>query len=373
MKTLKLYLLSLTLLGIVTLFGLVVTELILRSMSLQESEESRSHVVRTDYLPVKLKPNYSGRLWDIPFSTNRYGFRDEEDFPAIPEDREFRILSMGDSIGFGLGIEAEKHYTKVAQRRLNHPGSEKRYRIVNAGGQGYSPSGYFVYLRHEGLSLHPDMVIVETELCNDVTDEALLRWRSEGQDALPTAVTGGRYLIGWDGNLLGTYSVGGYFYERTYTYTVFIRRLLNLLNRISPSSPMADQPAARAYYSLGFDHYLLDQQRIESGWERLFGALESTKTLLEANGIPFLVLLMPSRYQFEDPSSEWTRFANSLMEKANSMADRRMIPYLNLTQEVGKRGGAQLYFDFAHLTEQGNEVVGEAVARLLKQQEPTIR
>ena len=114
---------------------------------------------------------------------------------------------MGDSIGVGLGIEPFHHYTKVLERDLNRQRTHPSYRVINAGGQGYSPSSYYVYLKYEGLRFQPRMVVVEIEMCNDITDEALLNWDfQEGDRTRPHRVRGGRYVVGWDGNLLTTCS-----------------------------------------------------------------------------------------------------------------------------------------------------------------------
>ena len=120
-----------------------------------------------------------------PFVTNAYGFRDEPPLDPVPPEGEFRILSLGDSIGFGLGVTSEDRYAQVLQRELNDSPGAFRFRVVNASGQGYSPSSYAAYIYQEGLELNPDLVLVQIELCNDVTDEALLGWPSGVQASLP--------------------------------------------------------------------------------------------------------------------------------------------------------------------------------------------
>jgi hypothetical protein len=345
---------------------LVVLEIFFCWRAHRSSSEGRDHVVETEYLPVKFKPNYQGEMWGVSYSTNSYGFRDEPDFPAERQRGEKRVFSMGDSIGFGVGIKAEEHYCKVAERLIQKRFPQVDLKIINASGQGYSPSGYYVYLRNEGIHLNPAMVIVEIELCNDLTDEALLRWESDG-GPYPAAVTGGRYRVAWDGNLLGTYSLGNYPWEKTYVYTDLLRRSLNLLNRSAPSPLFTTTPGGSIYYSLGFDRFLLDQARIEDGWARLLGALKATNELCSAHQIPFLVLLMPSRHVFEDIAPDHRDLALSLLTRAESEVRARGIPLVNMRPAIVAAGGSTVYFDFAHLTAEGNRPVGETLAEPVAQ------
>jgi len=363
----KLYLLSLLLfsLAFAIIFGIV--ELSLRHVHSGEGGETRDHLVEPDYMPAKMQPHYQGRIWGVPFKTNRYGLRDEEDFPENPAPGEYRVLSLGDSIAFGLGVLTDAHYTKRLERRLNQENPDARYRVINGAGPGFSPSGYYLYLKNEGLRLKPRLVIVEIELCNDVTDEALVRWEARpGEPESLDRVRGGRYIVGWDGNLLATYCRGPYFFEKTYTYTHVIRRVLNLLNRISPSEPFATV-AGVTYYSLGFDRYLLDRDRIEQGWRRVFAALEKTDQLLKLNQTQFLLVIMPTQYMFDPASGPYGRFADALVKRAVAEAQRRSLPYLDMTETMRSGGGKSLYFDFAHPTEQGNQVIADELHKVLNE------
>ena len=361
MKKLKLYLLSLAVFALVGTAILAATELALRWSSLSESTEKRDHVIRTDWTPARLKPGYSGVFWGIPFQTNRFGFRDEGEFPEKPEPGEYRVLSLGDSIGFGLGVAAGAHYTKVAERILAQQSTRPRYRLINAGGQGFSPSGYCVYLKHEGLDLSPNLVIVEIELCNDLSDEALLRWKGETPTG-PDAVAGGRYQVSWDGNLLGTYTTSNQLIQRTYLYTVAVRRMLNLYSHLEED----EAPASPVLYSLGFDRVLLTPERLEEGWRHLEGSLEGMAELLRSRNTRFLLMLMPSRYVFENVAG-YTEPARALLERARQWIKISGIDCIDMEPPLRKAGGSKMFFDFAHLTDDGNRAVGEALAGRLEQ------
>jgi hypothetical protein len=361
MRKLQLYLLSLGFFLAVFFVVFWAVELPLRYWTLKDSTESRDHVHEASYMPVKFKGNYSGTFWGVPFRTNKYGFRDEPDFPPDPEPGEYRILSLGDSIGFGLGIPSEDHYTKVAERQLNQLPSTVAFNIVNAAGQGYSPSSYYLYLLHEGLELRPHMVIADIEMCTVITNEALLGWVPDQEtSSLPRTLRGGRYLVCWDGNLLATAAAGGYFFEKTYVYTNLLRRFLNLMYRVSPPEPFRDQTRLGVtYYSLGFDRYVLDQERLESGWHKTFASLLGMQELLETEGIHFLLMIIPSRYMFEPEETPQKEFARKLMERGVARAQELGIHHIDFTEAVGTSGGENLYYDFAHLTSLGNRFVGD--------------
>jgi len=366
---LKLYLLSLLLFTGAGLLIASAAELALRWHAVSRAPEALDHVEETAYCPIRFKGGYQGTLWGIPFHTNRFGFRDEPEFSQEPEPGEYRILSLGDSIGMGLGIPSPDHYTKVLQRALNRDPGEYRFNVINAGGQGYCPSGYYVYLRNEGLKLKPDLVIIETELCNDTSDEALLRWGETGPDGHPESIVGGRYVVSWDGRQLGTYSTGGFFFEKTYLYTDLLRRAFNLARRISPSPPWNERDGARVYYSLGFDEFLLDTERLQEGHDRLFAALAGSVRLLEENGIRCVIMIMPSRYLYQN-AYDYTLMASELYRDALETARGMNLPCLDMYGTIERNGGEALFLDFAHLTVEGNRAVGLELYDELKETLP---
>jgi hypothetical protein len=202
---------------IAILFGLL--EFIFRYVELRNAHELPRYGINGTYIPVRMKADYHGTFNGIPVSLNRYGLRDEPDFNPVPPPGEYRILSMGDSIAFGFGIQSQDTYAKVLERKLNDRGGVPHYYVINAAGPGTNPSCYYLALKHEALRWHPRMVLIEIELTNDVTDEALERWEVNPEHPdRPEAVRGGRYVVSWDGMTLSSYIRGPYFYEKTYVY-----------------------------------------------------------------------------------------------------------------------------------------------------------
>ncbi len=372
MYTVRLYLLRVIFFFLFFPIALCISELSIRFLNLKELGEPRHDVVEVSYMPTKLKANYQGTVMCKPFSTNQYGFPSDSNLRRTPPPGEFRILSLGDSVGIGLGIEPSARYTKVLETNLNKHEASERFRVINAAGQGYSPSSYYVYLKQEGRQFEPHMVIIAIELCNDITDEALLRWETlHDEPGVPQAVRGGRYVVGWDGNLLGTVSFGPYFFEKTYTYTLLLRRVLKLLYRLHPTEPFHSQLDV-TYFSRDFEKFLLDEKRLQSGWKRTFGALKETHRFLQRQGIFLLLLILPSRYIFDEDSGQSADFARQILDKAVRLARQEHIPYLDFTHEIATNGGSELYFDFAHLTAEGNRIIGDKLSEYLITKHPTM-
>jgi len=342
-------------------------ELLLRYLHLRGNAEPPKHAVTGTYVPMVSKPYYRGKMAGIPVAMNKFGLRDEPDFNPDKPASEFRILSIGDSIAFGLGVKSSDAYAKVFERKINETRGSRKYNVINAAGPGYSPSFYYMFLKNEGLTWNPDMVLIETELSNDVTDEAFLHLQKDpARGDAPEILRGGRYVVAWDGVILSAIIRGPYWYERTYTYAELSRRIFELLYRLAPTEPFGSDPGV-TYYIYGYDRYLLDQKRIEYGWAQLLASLDATNELLRERRVPFLVMIMPSRYVYENNSEDGRdRFARGLVDRAVAAVKERGIPYLALYDTIGTGGGAALFQDTVHLNEKGNLVVGSALSEYLK-------
>ena len=315
-------------------------------------------------MPTRLRPNFRGRVGDMQEVTNRYGFRGEPDFPRQRPDDEYRILALGDSIGFGFGVLPEETYSRQAETFLS--GGPGRIRFMNAAGQGYSPSTYLAYLQAEGIDLTPNLILVQVEPSNDVTDEALLRVVDRGDQGLQ--VRGGRYCVTWDGNLLGSFTLGPYFYERTYLYTLLTRRLLETLGRLFPGHSALSTPG-NLYYHMGFDRFLLTSARLESGWSRSQAALSQIREIAGRQGSRFVLLLTPTLYAFHE-NRALNGFGNRLMDRMIDWARQRSIEYIDPRTALAENGGTALFTDFAHYTPEGHRILAGEISRHLEDYVP---
>jgi lysophospholipase L1-like esterase len=126
-------------------------------------------------LGYRLVPNYETRHQTSDFDTfikiNSEGLRDYE-HRKDKDSTTFRILVLGDSITFGLGVNIDESYPKLLEAMLNQNltgGAQKKYEVINAGVDGYGTAQEYLYLQELGNRYRPDLVIVGLNY-NDVGD-----------------------------------------------------------------------------------------------------------------------------------------------------------------------------------------------------------
>ncbi|MCA9450260.1 MAG: hypothetical protein KC931_24270, partial [Candidatus Omnitrophica bacterium] len=104
----------------------------------------------------------AGWIWLVP--------RNLSQGPTNPNDSEIRILAIGESTTFGQGVSPEDAYPKQLERMLND-GSEKTYRVINAGVPGQTSTSILRNIRYQMETYRPQFVLALFGI-ND-TNEAL--------------------------------------------------------------------------------------------------------------------------------------------------------------------------------------------------------
>lgn len=115
------------------------------------------------YTGYRLKPNFTGvhrhRDFTVTYSINSSGMRDYN-HPIHKPQGTYRIMVLGDSFTFGVGVPMEGTYPKVLERLLNGQNTTKRFEVINTGVPGYGTDQEYNYFVHEGIAYQPDMVII---------------------------------------------------------------------------------------------------------------------------------------------------------------------------------------------------------------------
>lgn len=107
--------------------------------------------------------SFSRSLAGHTYTHNRHGLRDTDEPPGIRGSRR-RILMLGDSVVWGLGVGDGTTFSDVLERLL--PGTQ----VINMGVSAYGTGEELLLLQHEGFQHHPDLVVLVFCVGNDVED-----------------------------------------------------------------------------------------------------------------------------------------------------------------------------------------------------------
>ena len=96
----------------------------------------------------------------VDYAFNQYGLRDH-DFAFNKAPGEFRVVCIGDSFTFGVGVQLEDCWTEVCERELRMRRDGAPVEVINAGfSAGYKPPEYEEWIMNSGLRLQPDVVVI---------------------------------------------------------------------------------------------------------------------------------------------------------------------------------------------------------------------
>jgi len=94
--------------------------------------------------------------WPTIVTINKDGYRDIE-YSQKKAPGVYRIILLGDSIVFGLGVNLEDTFAKVLERQLNQTGN--RYEVLNGGLPNSAPYFQLHFFKNTFSGFNPDMII----------------------------------------------------------------------------------------------------------------------------------------------------------------------------------------------------------------------
>lgn len=122
-------------------------------------KEPQTRHIRSPLLGWVLPEGTTSFSIDEPVLINSIGLRDDE-FPRKKPAGEKRVLCLGDSFTFALGVAFEDLYSQRLERHLNALHGPTRFQVINAGVAGYNTRQELIYLLAEGFALEPDLIVV---------------------------------------------------------------------------------------------------------------------------------------------------------------------------------------------------------------------
>lgn len=163
---------KLLLLGLSTLFALVVAEIGVRiampqTLSIWSHMRDGQVVHRPD---IRHHVTPLGRRID----TNAVGMRDV-DHPIAPEPGTYRILLFGDSFMEAMQVDWPDTLAAQLAERLDGA-ADQRIEIVNASVSGWGTDDQLTYFRRVARDWAPDLILIGMTLHNDVSDNLALEF-----------------------------------------------------------------------------------------------------------------------------------------------------------------------------------------------------
>jgi lysophospholipase L1-like esterase len=118
---------------------------------------------------IIFKPNMEAhnKMADFEFTAkiNSFGFRDRE---FENPKKKFRILAVGNSFTFGLGVDLEEAWPKILERNLQKRGIN--IEIANLGKPGGSICDYAQICEEAIPLLRPDLILIGVSQGHDLAD-----------------------------------------------------------------------------------------------------------------------------------------------------------------------------------------------------------
>jgi hypothetical protein len=115
--------------------------------------------VTLSMLESRRPPNDSHFTWGYPIHTNTLGFRERE--VAIPKPPgTFRIMVLGDSLTWGVGLPVERSYTALLEERLKGVLQGREIEVLNFGISGGPTLQERDILVAAAPNVDPDLVVV---------------------------------------------------------------------------------------------------------------------------------------------------------------------------------------------------------------------
>lgn len=96
----------------------------------------------------------AGMGFDVVYHINSEGFRGPS-YDLRKPAGVYRILVLGDSLGFGWGISENKNFAMLLDDKLNN------VEVVNLSLSGYGTDQEYLRFLKEGVAYNPDLVIVQ--------------------------------------------------------------------------------------------------------------------------------------------------------------------------------------------------------------------
>jgi len=239
-------------------------------------------------LPYRLRPGARLTWQGVPHRANRFGLRGAE-IARDPGGDTRRILVLGDSAAYGWGLAEADTFPVLLGEELRRLGLDAE--VLNSAVPGYNTESALALLRHTGLSLAPDALVLGVSL-NDF-------------DETPSFSPLGLLLVGEaraDDSWLAAHSE--FYFLFRWAAPTLLKRWWRRRTDLETASERDEQ--IREFFR---------RQAIASrgrfygapsgpGWERIRRSLGDLRDLAAGSGLELTIVIFPEEDQLGSPDAE---------------------------------------------------------------------
>lgn len=362
-------------------FSLLVVEGIVRLIEPREVLREFFEI-QDPVLHHKFIPSSHGRQktveFDAPYTINALGLRNPEITVAKPTGVK-RLLMLGDSFTEGVGVSGDETFTSQLRKKLDQAGLSARWQIINGGVASYSPLLEYLYLKNSGLTLEPDLVILNLDLSDIFDDIQYTQLAQFGPQGEPVAVRPEPAPEAGSWIAAGGVRVKDLLKYNTRTYNFLRRRMVGLIEGSRAKQDFSGDVRGDKYGMLRGDPASLDDQ----GWSRTYDYLLKIRDVLKTRNIDFWIAVYP--YGLQISPKEWDIgrpfwgfeadrvYSGRPQELVETFGRKNGIPVVNMTaefEEAARTTYPLYYAGDGHWRAAGHQV---AAASLFKAVAPYIQ
>jgi hypothetical protein len=347
------------LLAVILVVEFVLLEAALRTNSGSEAAPAfRALFMQDPRVGYRLQPNAHARYTTVEFSTdiaiNAQGVRDDADIgPKAPNER--RIVVLGDSLTLSVQVDLAQTFCKELETKLNVADPRRRWRVINAGVQGYGPVDEWLFYKNVVDAFEPDIVLVNSFVGNAPGALGKAQWLDR-----PPGDTGSASGLAADR-------------VRRLVRSSMVLQFVNL--RVTQLKARFQGPTTE----LPFTTYLAEPPpEVPAGLDVTRRAVGLIVAKAADRGAATAIVLMPARFQTDDADYAWKvaevkTAGGSLVRNAGSERFARAlaplgVPMLDLQPILAAQPDrVGLFFQQnVHLTPRGHQVVADALFQFLQ-------
>lgn len=279
-----------------------------------------------------------------------------------------RVMLLGDSFIEGKEVPFEQSVAAQLQALLG-----SRTQVLNSGVYGWGPAEEYLYLRHEGAQLQPDVVVLAFYVGNDVSNNYPRSERDRRN------LTGPAFGVDRDGRLeeypwrlpSPTWHdlIGDVLRDRLVLFRAFETGVVDKLRYERAGDAVQVTPRRMAVFQTREPRELAEAWRVVDG---LIGAMQHETGRA---GAALVVVAVPTRWQVHDEDWEAFLAENRLKrdddwdldrpaQRLARIAERRGLPMLDLRPALRQAAssGTRLYYPVdVHWTAEGHAVAAQAI------------